>query len=201
MNIDWDKWNEVGGPKYPHEKVVQFTFRNFGTETRKGCKALDLGCGSGVHSFFLANEGFSVSFSDISRVGVNNTKLLLGENRLDFDSFETGSIEETNFKNDYFDYIICVGVFDSARIDSARKAIPKVYSLLKKGGQGIFIFASNSDFRVIGSNPWNLYGYEENEVIEMFEQCEWNVLHIDRYITTFESGKLESNDFLVTLQK
>lgn len=30
MIIDiWNEWNSSSGPKYPHEKVIQFCFRNY----------------------------------------------------------------------------------------------------------------------------------------------------------------------------
>ncbi|NEO67393.1 MAG: class I SAM-dependent methyltransferase, partial [Moorea sp. SIO4G2] len=70
----WNIWNESGGPKYPQEKVIQFCFRRFYPEIRSETKVLDLGCGSGVHCIFLAREGFQVTGTDISEIGVANTK-------------------------------------------------------------------------------------------------------------------------------
>jgi len=66
----WDKWNKIPGSKYPHEKVVQFCFRNFPLEKRSKTKVLDLGCGRGVHTEFLALEGFQVSACDFSVTAV-----------------------------------------------------------------------------------------------------------------------------------
>ena len=61
----WEKWNLSGGPKYPHEKVIQFCFRRYPRREDRELKALDLGCGGGVHSLFLAAEGFSVTGVDV----------------------------------------------------------------------------------------------------------------------------------------
>src|SRR2546426_7636787 len=55
----WNTWNASGGPKYPHEKVIQYCFRNFPPEQRSSVRALDVGCGGGVHTAFLAAEGFN----------------------------------------------------------------------------------------------------------------------------------------------
>jgi hypothetical protein len=47
----WDDWNATGGPKYPKQKTVQFSFRRFpARDQRMGKRALDLGCGSGVQA-------------------------------------------------------------------------------------------------------------------------------------------------------
>jgi 2-polyprenyl-3-methyl-5-hydroxy-6-metoxy-1,4-benzoquinol methylase len=70
----WNHWNESGGPKYPHEKVVQFCFRNYPPEIRKGIRALDLGCGSGVHTIFLVEEGFDVTGINLSEIAIKNTR-------------------------------------------------------------------------------------------------------------------------------
>lgn len=45
-----------------------------------------------------------------------------------------------------------------------------------------------------------LYGYSYAEVKSMFSEGFTNVC-IDRYITTYEGGRYEQNDWLVTLKK
>ncbi len=57
MTIDiWNEWNNSGGPKYPHEKVIQFVFRNYplpiSENEGRRIDVLDLGCGNGVHTHF-----------------------------------------------------------------------------------------------------------------------------------------------------
>ena len=96
----WENWNISGGPKYPHEKVVQFTFRNFPSDSRKNTKVLDLGCGSGVHAIFFAMEGFEVYGTDISEVGIKNTISKIKENGLS-GQFDVQSIDNIAYPDNF----------------------------------------------------------------------------------------------------
>ena len=194
-----DDWNRKGGPKYPHEKVVQFCFRNYSPGIRNNIRALDLGCGSGVHTVFLATEGFQVTGTDISEVGIANTRRKLEALGLSAELRVEG-IDVVDFPEQSFDLIICTGVFDCTGPATAKKAIERVFKVLRRGGRGWFLFASERDFRVTGENPSALHGYTEEEVTSLFGQG-FSGLHLDRYITTYESGKIEENDWLVTLER
>ena len=58
----WQEWHIRGFcPRYPHEKVIQFSLRNFqNKELRQDTKVLDVGCGAGADIVFFAQEGFDV---------------------------------------------------------------------------------------------------------------------------------------------
>lgn len=197
----WNNWNAVNSPKYPHEKVIQFFFRNFPKEVRTSKRVLDLGCGSGVHTIFLAEEGFIVSATDISEKGVENTKNKLLAKKLIVENLKQESISAISFPEDYFDVVFSVGVFDAAGIEETKKAVPLISKILKSGGIGFFIFASESDFR-LQNNEYNLYGYSENEVKAIF--CDPNYFRevwVDRYITTYQNNLIQQNDFIITTFK
>lgn len=198
----WNRWNANGGPKYPHEKIIQFVFRNFPAETREFTKVLDLGCGSGVHTIFLASEGFQTYGTDISEVGVANTKHQLTQLGLAA-QVEQGSIEtiSSTFSENHFDLILSCGVLECAGAELTRQAIQPIFNVLKPGGKGFFIFASQEDMQIQGDNPLKLHGYTDLEVRQIFSQVDWTLLYIDRYITTYQNQTCQSNDFLITVQK
>jgi cyclopropane fatty-acyl-phospholipid synthase-like methyltransferase len=195
----WNTWNDKDGPKYPHEKVIQFCFRNYRPAERKNVHALDIGCGSGVHCEFLSSEGFQVTGIDISEVGIANTKNRLNAKKLDAKLRVEGA-DVLDFSPNSFDLVICVGVYDSAGFKVAQASVKKLPNIMKSGGRGLFIFASARDFRLSGENPLGLTGYTQSEVAEIFAHSFSNVW-IDHYITTYQGGKMEQNDWLITVEK
>lgn len=197
---DWDAWNTQGGPKYPHEKVIQFCFRNFPPARRAGVRVLDLGCGSGVHTAFLAAEGFVVTGVDPSSTGIANARQRLASLGLDA-TLRIQGAEALDFPADSFDLVICVGVLDAAGPDNARAAVRKLSEILAPGARGMFLFASDRDFRVGVEHPFGLriHGYSRAEVEDLFAGSFIEVL-VDRYITTYEGGRYEQNDWLVTIR-
>ncbi len=195
----WDQWNNTGGPKYPHEKVIQYCFRNYPQEKRSQTKVLDLGCGSGVHTAFLALEGFKVTGIDISETGIANTKKRIKDIGLHADLQVLSVDKLERLKNDRFDLIVCVGVIECTGPKIARKAVEGIKQLLNKRGKGIFIFAGHNDFRVKGSNNYNLHGYTSSEVYDIFYN-NFKLVYIDRYITTYNGEDHVQFDWLVTIE-
>ena len=62
--------------KYPYDEVVSFIFKNYNNATRNKTKILDLGCGGGNNSYFIAKEGFDLYAIDGSKrvYKINKTK-------------------------------------------------------------------------------------------------------------------------------
>ena len=50
--------------RYPYDEVVSFTERYGSRRPLSGLQGLDVGCGSGVHAHFLAQEGMDVTAFD-----------------------------------------------------------------------------------------------------------------------------------------
>ncbi len=196
----WNEWNKQGGPKYPHEKVIQFCFRNYRPEQRPSTRALDLGCGSGVHTLFLAAERFPTTGTDISEVGVQNTRRKLDAAGLRAELRVEGT-DVLDFPPASFDLAICVGVYECAGPAVARASVERLHKVLAPGGRALFLFASDRDYRIVGENPLGLHGYVRAEVEDVFLRPGFVRVWIDRYITTYEGGKTEQNDWLVTLQR
>lgn len=195
----WNNWNLSGTPKYPHMKLIQFMFRNYPLSVRNNTIVLDLGCGSGVNTKFLSQEGFRVYATDISPVGVENTRTLIEQNGLKVEDYKVESISQLSYLENFFDCIVSIGVIESAGIEEARKCAPLIYHTLKPGGKAFLVFSAHDDFRM-EHNTFNLYGYNEDEVRSIFKGSFTTVL-IDHYITTFENQIMKQHDFVVTLVK
>lgn len=195
----WNRWNLSGGPRYPHEKVVQFCFRNYPTmEARRKIRALDWGCGSGVHTVFLAREGFQVWATDLSEQGIENTRQKLATAGLTAD-LRVQPLAELDLPNGSIDLVISVGVFDAAGPDEVRHGLRRLLPVLAEGAKGLFLFAANDDFRITGENAMGLYGYARDEVEALMQG--FSTLWIDSYITTYYGMREIQHDWLVTVVK
>lgn len=193
----WDQWHVEDGPKYPHAKVIQYCFRNFPIEIRKNSFVLDLGCGNGVNSLFLAKEGFSVVGIDFSSKAIQKAKDSFIEHSLS-GNFAVAAIDQFTSSEQKFDLIISIGVFDCAGFEVSKRALANSAKMLSKNGRGIFVFASEHDFRVNINHELSLHGYSDPEVKELFHDNFKNV-NYDHYISTYENGSSQQNDWLITV--
>ena len=67
---DWDRIYRVRGDlRFAVLPKIRKAARDFKESNYK--KILDLGCGTGKHSIFLAEKGFLVYATDISKTGVD----------------------------------------------------------------------------------------------------------------------------------
>ncbi|HID87167.1 MAG TPA: class I SAM-dependent methyltransferase [Anaerolineae bacterium] len=77
-------WNELFQDeqfiwKDPHPKVVALAAE---LKRREASRVLDLGCGAGRHTVFLAREGFAVCGSDVAERGLAHTRAWLAREGL-----------------------------------------------------------------------------------------------------------------------
>lgn len=91
----------------------------------KGSKALDIACGKGRHSKFLAEQGFEVDALDISEVAINSLEGIenINAKMVDFDSYV--------LKENAYDLIVCTYFLE-------RRLFPQIQLALKKDGILIF---------------------------------------------------------------
>jgi ubiquinone/menaquinone biosynthesis C-methylase UbiE len=197
----WDDWNATGGPKYPKEKAVQFIFRRFpARDQRVGKRALDLGCGSGVQTVFLAAEGFETHGTDISVVGLANTAARLAAAGLQA-SLSQGQAQAIPYPDRHFDVLLCIGVLECLDPAAFAAALPEIVRVLKPGGCGLLVFASDLDFRVAQHKVPGLFGKSTPEVESALAalRADLQGVWMDRYITTYAAGQMQQNEHLLTL--
>lgn len=194
----WNQWHVTDGPRYPHSKVIQFCLRNFKAADRPNIMALDLGCGNGVNSLFLLHEGFKVKGIDFAEIGVEKARK--ASSKAGFQAeFEVARIDQNFFEGQKFDLIISIGVLDCAGLEASMTSISNMSKVLKDGGRGLFLFASDLDFRLTLKTDLSINGYSSEEVKQIFEE-KFVEVNYDRYITTYENGKSQQNDWLITVK-
>lgn len=121
--------------RWPFDVVVAFVMRNFGEcLDRSAVRVLDLGCGSGHHLRFLAEEGFSCAGVDASESVVERTKRLLGEmGHPDVPVFHS-LFSSLPFEDDTFDAVIDRGSLVCNRREDIRGLIPEIARVMKPQG-------------------------------------------------------------------
>jgi tellurite methyltransferase len=102
-----------------------------------GEKALDIACGEGRNSIFLAKQGFTVTGLDISEAGLQKAGKWMERERLQID-FRIANLEEYEF-SDKYDLIINVNFL-------LRDLIPKAVAALNPKGVIVFDTLLDSPF-------------------------------------------------------
>jgi ubiquinone/menaquinone biosynthesis C-methylase UbiE len=128
----WDESHRTPGLlRQINEAIPEIVgrFRNNGV-----IRVLDLGCGSGRHTVYLAEQGFDVYGLDISEEAIRNTKQQLGEKGLSADLVVGSIYAPLPYPDDFFDAVICIRVINHAEIGDIRRAISEIKRVLRVKG-------------------------------------------------------------------
>jgi 2-polyprenyl-3-methyl-5-hydroxy-6-metoxy-1,4-benzoquinol methylase len=102
-------------------------------------KVLDLGCGEGKNSIYLANKGAIVDAYDISEYAINNAQQICKDHPNI--KLQTANVIDLNFSEKYYDIIISYGLFhcfhDKKEVSSIIKS-----SLKALKSNGFFILCA-----------------------------------------------------------
>lgn len=159
-----------GNPSKEVENIVQYL--------KKDSKILDVGCGDGRHSLYLAGFGFQVDAFDISVNAINKINYMKKRSNLNINTYVCDVLD---FKFKYkYDLIIIHGVLQF--IEKVKQ--PKIIELLKKwtSPNGYHIIAVFTDEEPVPSDL-------KNVMIGVFKNGEIKEYYKDWQIETFENYK------------
>ena len=138
MTASWDPmWEDVfraqSWGQYPPEYLIRLVARNFYSRDRRSVHFLDLGCGPGACTWYLARERFRVSGIDGSETAIRLARERLTAEKLEAD-LRAGDYVALPWANATFD-----GVIDNASLycnhfEDCRRAVAEVRRVLKPGG-------------------------------------------------------------------
>jgi ubiquinone/menaquinone biosynthesis C-methylase UbiE len=141
---DWERiYREVGDLQIKVLPKITRASKVFKGRDYK--KILDLGCGTGKHSIFLAVKGFSVYGTDISLTGINIAKKKADILNLDNIRFKQHDMRSIPFANNFFDAVICIWTIYHGTLPEIFKTINEIYRVLRSDGMVITDFLSISD--------------------------------------------------------
>ena len=148
---DATKWNKRYKNNPIPDKPIDI-ITDYSKEAKKG-KALDIACGMGRHSKYLASIGFEVDAFDISSVAIENIQNIpkIYPKKVDFDLYR--------LEKSHYELIICTFFLN-------RKLFPQIVEALKIGGLFIYeTFVYHPDNQQTPSNQSYLLKSGELEKI------------------------------------
>ncbi|CAA6811287.1 MAG: Tellurite resistance protein-related protein [uncultured Sulfurovum sp.] len=158
----WNKkYNTTLAPINTVEVVKQFY------QKAKGKQVLDIACGKGRNSIFLAKEGFEVDALDISEVAIESLKNIdnITPKVVDFDNYK---LEE-----DIYDLIICTYFLE-------RKLFLQIKKALKN--EGLFIFETFMHHEKNTKVPSNrAFLLEQGELENIFKE-DYEILLLNEFM-------------------
>lgn len=122
---DKEKWDKKykNTPQLLKQRDVSIKLKSIINKTR-GKKALDIACGGGKNSIFLAKNGFSIDAMDISDVALESIEKKAFKN---INTIQIDLEEKLDLKENYYDLIVQTNFLD-------RSIIPALKNSLKKEG-------------------------------------------------------------------
>lgn len=131
-NCDYDYWET------PDDKFLT-TFLRW--KDKGFNKVLDLGCGTGRHSIFLAQNGFMVDAFDLSLDGLQNFQEKIRGKNLSI-TITAGDMLDMPYGRDMFDCVLAFHAIHHTDLVGLKKTIKNIYDVLKPGGEVFLTLAS-----------------------------------------------------------
>lgn len=161
---DKERWNE----KYQHNKIPDEPIKVVSdyASLATGKQALDIACGMGRHSKYLASKGFEVDALDISSVAIEQLQDIphIHAKEVDFDTY--------TLPKEKYDLIVCTYFLE-------RKLFPQMIDALKPNGLILMeTFLHHPDNERASSNP--AYLLNEGELEATFDD-KFDLLHIPEF--------------------
>jgi ubiquinone/menaquinone biosynthesis C-methylase UbiE len=166
MGSEYDEWDKIYR-KYPLESLgwelgkprpilVEFVEKGL---VKKG-KALDICCGAGTNTVYLAQKGFEVTGIDISSKAIEYAKKKAQQASVKID-FKVQNFLELPFKDEEFDFVFDMGCFHHVEVEDRTKFIRGVHRVLKSGG--VYMLTC---FSYKNGSAWN--HFTKQQLIDLF---------------------------------
>lgn len=170
---NWDSYykeNDVEKMPWFYEKLDQDVWDEIRSKDLIDGKFLDLGTGPGTQAMQLANLGFDVIGSDLSKNAIDRAKKLYPNI-----VYVVDDILNSKFSDNEFDFILDRGVFHIFEQEKLRDYLLQIRRILKKNGI-LFLKCMSIDEKFFenGNGP---YLYSKEQIKEFFEK-EFEILSI-----------------------
>ena len=129
---------------YPNEEIIRFFNNHIKRQTnfkiiKKNKKVLDLGCGSGRHLLYCLENGYKPIGLDLSKVALNQAKLLLKKKKYKINKHFKIICSNSNYikqKSNSIDYLISHGTLDSMPTYEIIETMKEIHRVMKINSLG-----------------------------------------------------------------
>ena len=135
----------------------------------KGCRrVLDLACGTGRHSLYLARQGFEVYATDAAGTGIGITREKAARSGLDV-RCSVHDMRAIPFEDAFFDAVVCTWSIHHGRLADIQRTVAEVHRVLRTGGTAVIDVPSVTTWdcghgREIEPGTWIEVNEEERDV-------------------------------------
>jgi 2-polyprenyl-3-methyl-5-hydroxy-6-metoxy-1,4-benzoquinol methylase len=196
----WEKiFQKQSWGKYPPEELVRFVARNFYAKKSSDVKILDLGCGPGACSWYLAREGFSTTGIDGSKTAISQAKILFKKEKME-GTFHVMDFIKLNFLDQSFDAVIDINAIQHNPIEKVPEILDEVKRVLKSGGMLFSIIIGNGTTNEsLFKKKGFIHFYKISEIKKIFKEFE--IISIEKSDRTENNQKEKITHWMVTCRK
>jgi len=167
---------------YLHNRWKKANFETF----------LDIGCGLGRHSIYMAENGFNVYGIDYSNYVIDTVKEKAYLRGLDI-KLTVGDISSLPYENESVDCMAAIGVLSNSDKNGISVILKEMYRVLKNGGETYFNIISkisdmgNSNDELVNGNSF--YNITEDDFEWLFKDFSIiSIKHIDELYNSMETS-------------
>lgn len=137
----------------------------FNNLTVKPVRVLELGCGRGINSVWLAQQGCQVTAVDFHSSATETTLLYAQKNNVNIDVIQLDVLND-NLPMGSFDLIFDRGLFHGIRFQEKRLLANKISQRLASCGQWLSIIGSKEIYGNIQGQVWFMSLFEIADTVE-----------------------------------
>ena len=197
MGSNYDEWDQIYR-KYPlgslgwelgkpRPILVEFVEKGL---IKKG-KALDICCGAGTNTVYLARKGFEVTAIDISQKAIEYAKEKAEQANAKI-NFMIQSFVALSFEDEEFDFVFDMGCFHHVEVEDRTRFIEGVHRVLKKGGTYML-----TCFSYKNGLSWN--HFTKQQLIDLFS--DYFEMNAFRHISSIEGDGVRRYFYTVLMKK
>jgi len=141
----------------------------------KPCEALDLGCGTGNYSIYLATMGFNITGIDISPTAIRIAQENAKKKGVKCNFFVADALNEMNQVKSTFDFVFDWELLHHIFPEQRRTFVENVYAKLNQGGKYLSVCFNEKDNSFGGSGKYRktrldtiLYFSSKKEIKNLF---------------------------------